>query len=76
MNIIYIEINGKQHYILNTWHYALAKKNGTTPEEELNYQKTRDKLKRTFARKNGKFIEIDLRKIKSLEEAIEYFESR
>ena len=74
INGIYIEINGIQHYRLNTWHYALSKKNGTTPEIELEYQKTRDSLKIEFARKNGTYIEIDLRDTESLEQAIKHIE--
>ena len=73
---VFIEIHGRQHYILNGWHYLAAKKNGTTPEEELEYQKKKDRMKRKFARKNGTYIEVDLRKIKTTEDAIEYVENK
>lgn len=74
INGIYIEINGNQHYCLNKWHESYAYKKGTTPEKEFEYQKYKDKLKIKFARKNGIYIEIDLRKIKTLEQAKEYIE--
>lgn len=73
-NKIFIEIHGNQHYYIDTWHYHLASKNGTTPEDELIDQKYRDKIKKNFAKKNGCYIEIDLRKIKKTEDAINYVE--
>lgn len=73
-NGFYIEIHGYQHYQLNNWHKKQANKKGTTPEEEFEYQKHKDRLKRRFARKNGIYIEVDLRKIKNVEEAIKYVE--
>lgn len=72
---VYIEVHSWQHYKLDTWHKRLADKKGTTPEEEFKNQKHRDRLKRRFARKHGTYIEVDLRKIKTTEEAIEYVES-
>jgi hypothetical protein len=71
---IYIEINGEQHYKLNPWHKRIAKRNNTTPEQEFQKQKHRDALKKKFAKKNGIYIEVDLRKIVSIEEAIKYIE--
>lgn len=75
INGVYIEIHWYQHYRLDTWHKRLANKKRTTPEEEFEYQKHKDRLKRKFARKNGIYIEIDLRKIKTTEQAIKYVES-
>ena len=76
INGVYIEIHGKQHYEICFWHNELSKKNKTTPEKELKYQKDKDKIKKNFAKKNGTYIEIDLRKIKTLEEAIEFIYSK
>lgn len=67
---IFIEIHGIQHYILCQFHKLASTKNGTTPEEEFEYQKKKDRMKRKYARKNGIYIEVDLRKIKTIEEAI------
>lgn len=72
---IFIEVQGDQHYKVNGWHRLKAKENGTTPEEELEYQKYKDKIKKKYAKKNGIYIEIDLRKIKTIEQAIEYIEN-
>lgn len=74
INGFYIEVHGEQHYKICTWHKSLATKNNTTPKEEFEYQKYKDKLKRKFAKKNGTYIEIDLRKIKTTEQAIELIE--
>lgn len=74
INGFYIEVHGEQHYRLHNWHKQQSKRNKTTPEEEFKNQKNRDKLKKNFAKKNGTYIEIDLRKIKEAEVAIEYVE--
>lgn len=75
-NGFYIEIHGLQHYYkLSGWYKKEANRKGTTSEEEFEYQKHKDRLKRRFARKNGTYIEIDLRKIKTAEEAIKYIEN-
>lgn len=71
---IYVEINGEQHYNIHRWHKRMAKRNNTTPEQEFQYQKSRDKLKKKFAKENGVYIEIDLRKIEIIKEAIENIE--
>jgi len=47
----------------------------TQKSDEFEYQKHLDKIKRKFAKKHGTYIEIDLRKIKTTEQAIEYVES-
>lgn len=72
VNGVYIEIHGKQHYEKNSFHQISSRENNTTPEEELKYQKWKDKIKKKFAKKNGIYIEIDLRKIKTTEKAIEF----
>lgn len=65
---IYIEINGLQHYeIKNTYHKTI---------EQLNYDRFKDSIKRNNAKQRGTYIEVDLRKIKTPEQAIEYIESR
>ena len=76
INGIYIEVHGEQHYKLNGWHQLKAKKNKSTPEEEFEYQKWKDKIKKNFCKKNGTYIEVNLMKIKTLEEAIEYIENK
>lgn len=70
----YIEVNGHQHYVLNNWHKKQAEKNNTTPENEFKKQKQRDAKVRRFCRKNGNYIEIDIRKLYSISLAIEYLE--
>lgn len=74
LNGFYIEVHWNQHYELSSFHKTQAKRSHKTPEEEFEYQKHLDRLKRRFARKNGIYIEIDLRKIKTTEKAIEYIE--
>jgi len=73
---VYIEINGIQHYALHNWHKLLSIRYNTTPEKVLTEQRSRDRIKKNYARKNGIYIEIDLRKIKTIEEAIQYIEKR
>lgn len=55
-----IEVNGLQHYQINsTWHIFESKINGITPEESLNRQKYRDGIKRQYAIDNGySYLEI------------------
>jgi len=65
---VYIEVHGEQHYrFLEFFH-----------KTEDNYQKTRnrDKIKKKYMKKNGLYIEIDLRKKKSLEDWIVYIEKQ
>ena len=75
-NGVYIEVHGEQHYKINGWHKLKAEKNKSTPEEELKYQKWKDKIKKNFCKKNGTYIEVNLMKIKTVEEAIEYIENK
>ena len=74
INGIYIEINGEQHYNINHFHELTAKENGTTIEEVFENCKKLDDIKKKFAKENGIYIEIDLRKIKTTEEAILHIE--
>ncbi len=66
-NNIYIEIHGIQHYKFSTLFY----KN----QEEFKYRQYLDLIKKEFAEQNGIYIEIDLRKIKNVEDAIQYIEN-
>ena len=75
LNGFYTEVNGGQHYSLCGWHARNAKEKGISKEDEFRYKKDLDKLKKSFAKKNGTYIEIDLHKIKTTEEAIEYIEN-
>lgn len=63
---IFIEVNGTQHYQFTEYFHRNI--------ENFKYSKKLDRMKRKFARKNGKYIEIDLRKIKTKEKAIAYIE--
>lgn len=63
---IYIEINGKQHYLfIDSWHKTFS---------QFEYNKKLDKIKKKFAKKNGYFIEIDLRKFENSKKAVSYIE--
>ena len=65
---IFVEINGKQHYdYVDYWH---------KDQEGFEYSKQKDEMKKKFAKKNGIYIEIDLRKVKTVEKAIEKIERR
>lgn len=70
----FIEVNGEQHYKISNWHKRQSERNGTSPQEEFEHQKKLDKIKKKYARQNGIYIEIDLRKIKEIKDAIEYAE--
>jgi hypothetical protein len=63
----YIEVHGPQHYIyFNNWFGSI---------ENFEYRQHKDRIKKEYAEQHGTFIEIDLRKIKTTEEAIKYVES-
>ena len=64
---VYIEIHGPQHYIYKNYFY----KN----EEEFKYRQHIDRIKKEYCQENGLYIEVDLRKIKTSEEAIKYIEN-
>jgi hypothetical protein len=54
-----IEVNGHQHYDMNAYAKQTAKKRGTSPEEELKYQKWKDKYKKNYAISKGySYLEI------------------
>lgn len=76
LNGFYIEIHGEQHYKMCHFHKMKSKRNNTTPEEEYDYQKKKDTLKKFFAKKNGTYIEVNLIKIKTLDEALDYVENK
>lgn len=64
---IFIEVQGEQHYkFVPFWHKT---------EEKFNNNQKLDKLKKQYAKKHGVYIEIDLRKVKTTEQAIEIIES-
>ena len=71
---LFIEIQGRQHYIITNWHVHSAKRKATTPDLEFEYQREKDKLKRKYAKNNGYYMEIDLRKTKSINSAIQKLE--
>ena len=60
---IFIEVNGVQHYENNKYFYKNT--------SDFEYRKKLDRIKRKYARQNGIYVEIDLRKIKTVEKAIE-----
>jgi len=56
-----IETMGKQHYEIIGFHHLQAKRNNTSPEQELHYQKVKDRYKRMFAKSkinNYHYLEI------------------
>jgi len=56
---IIFECNGIQHYEITNFAIMAAKKNNTTPDYELHYQKLKDRYKRIFAKSQGYFyVEI------------------
>ena len=62
INGVYIEVHGGQHFkFMKNWHKT---------EKDFEDQRHRDKIKKKFAKKNGRYIEVDLRKIKTTEQAI------
>ena len=75
INGFYIEIHGQQHYSISGWVSKMASKKGTNVEEEFEYKKYLDKIKKEFAKKNGTYIEIDIRKFEQPEKAIFYIEN-
>lgn len=64
---IFCEVQGIQHYkFVKHWHKT---------KENFEYQQWRDSIKKEYAEQNGYYLEIDLRKIKTIEQAIDYLES-
>lgn len=66
---IFIEVHGRHHYESNHWFHHLGK-------TSYKRRKYIDRMKRQYAIENGLYIEIDLRKIKTVEQAIYYIEQR
>lgn len=50
-----VEVNGKQHYVSNSWHRLTAERNETTIEYEFLKQQERDRYKKQYALDNGYF---------------------
>ena len=48
-----IEVNGKQHYELNGFHYLSANDTYKTPEEMFEYSKWKDKIKKEYVISQG-----------------------
>lgn len=63
---VFIEINGAQHYNLNRKFHASV--------DDLLSQYERDNVKELYAVANGRYIDIDLRKISTTEEAMKLIE--
>lgn len=62
----YVEVNGLQHYNKNSLY--------NKTNEDFEYLKYKDYMKKKHAKENGIFIEIDLRKIKTINQWIKYVE--
>lgn len=48
-----IEVMGRQHYDVCSWHKFIANKKGTTPEDELHYIQYKDEIKCMYAIEQG-----------------------
>jgi len=56
---ILCEVHGVQHYKLGGFHLLASRRNNTTPEYELHYQKLKDRYKKLIAYKRGyEYLEI------------------
>lgn len=66
VNGIYLEVHGGQHYFYSSKFYKT--------EKDFENRKFLDRKKKKFAKQNGFYIEVDLRKIKTTEQAIEFLE--
>ncbi len=59
---IFIEVHGPQHYeFVIYWHID---------KDGFSYQKYKDKVKKDFAKQNGLYIEVDIRKVETLDKTI------
>ncbi len=67
LNGFYIEVHGHQHYRFTPFLHKT--------KEDFEYQKHKDKIKKKFAKKHGKYIEIDIRKSNNVSEIIKRIES-
>lgn len=63
----FIEVHGKQHYTQDSFFFK--------SEEEFEYRKYLDSIKKNFAIQNGLYIEVNLVEITTVIGAIEYVES-
>lgn len=63
---LFIEIHGPQHYIHTKYFQKTI--------EDFEYRQHLDLIKKEFAESNGYYLEIDLRKIKKLDDAINIIE--
>ena len=61
---IYIEFQGEQHFVKHYLYHPT--------DEDFKYQKYKDGVKRRFAKRNGIFIALDLRKFDTVEKAKKY----
>lgn len=68
INGVYIEVHGRQHYEFVKYFHKT--------NDVFEYNKKLDNLKKKFSQKHGSYIVINLRKIKTIEEAIDYVESK
>jgi hypothetical protein len=64
---LFVEVHGPQHYFFVEYFHKT--------QENFEYQQYKDQIKKEYAEQHGTYIEIDLRKIKTTEEAIKYVES-
>lgn len=64
---LFCEVMGSQHYSRIKYFHRT--------EEDFIKQFERDNIKEKYADEHGRYIEIDLRRIKTTDEAIEHFES-
>lgn len=61
-----IEVHGEQHYNITNYHNLQAKRNNTTAEYELHYQRLKDRYKKYIAFINGyHYLEIPYWSIKN-----------
>ncbi len=65
---IFVEIHGGQHYIFSTLFFKT--------QEQFEYRQYLDQIKKQYCQENGLYIEVDLRKIKTTNDAIIYIEQK
>jgi hypothetical protein len=63
---LFIEVQGGQHYEFTPKFHPCY--------EDFKYQQFKDKIKREYAKRNGIFLEIDLRVVKDRTDAINIVE--
>lgn len=72
---MFVEIQGEQHFTENSFTKMGANRRNISPKEMLQYSKRIDSIKKKYAKSNGIYVAVDLRKIKTPEDAIAYIES-